>query len=426
VNAQNNLPSGWDIKPVKHVFSVLNGATPSSGEASYWDGNIYWATPEDIGALNEKILRDTRKKITKAGYENCGTQLAPAGSIVMTTRAPVGNLAIAGIPLCTNQGCRTLVPKLNEISSDYFYYQFIARKDVLGIEATGTTFLELGSDDLKSFLVWYPPVVEQHAIADYLDRETGRLDTLIAVKERLLELLAEKRRSVITHAVTRGLNPNVSLRDSGVEWLGDIPSHWEVRKLKHIAQVSYGVSHELDRALISGVPIISLPNVAIDGTLSLEELGWADISEEDKPSFLLKRGDLLFNWRNGSSAHLGKTAYFDADGEFTHVGFLLRIRFENKNYESQYYHAFLNGLRVTGFFAHAKAMVNNTFNQSELENLSVMIPPIDEQREIVKYINEWTAKIDRLYSIAEQTLNLLHERRTSLIAAAVSGQIRVV
>ena len=134
---------------------------------------------------------------------------------------------------------------------------------------------------------------------------------------------------------------------------------------------------------------------------------------------------MLFNWRNGSSKHLGKTAYFDSEGEYTHVGFLLRIRFK-ENYESQYYHAFLNGLRVTGYFANAKAMVNNTFNQSELENLTVMVPPLSEQKEIIKYINAWTARIDRLYSMAEKTLNLLHERRTSLIAAAVSGQIKVM
>ena len=119
----HNLPSGWTIKPTRHIFSVVHGGTPSSSKQTYWDGNIYWATPEDIGSLKNKILMNTRRKITEEGYNNSGTHITPSDSIVLTTRAPVGNLALAGVPICTNQGCKTLVAKSEFIYPTYFYYQ---------------------------------------------------------------------------------------------------------------------------------------------------------------------------------------------------------------------------------------------------------------------------------------------------------------
>ena len=295
----------------------------------------------------------------------------------------------------------------------------------LELSATGVTRFGLPKDAIGKLLLPIPPPERQDAIADFLDRETTKIDALIAAKERLLRLLAEKRKALITHSVTLGLNPDTPFRDSGFSWLGQIPAHWKVIKLKHIAAISYGFGDELDKSLTSGVPLISLPSVSIDGSLDLTELGWADLAESEKSALLLKRGDLLFNWRNGSSRHLAKTAYFDAEGDFTHVGFLLRIRFNLSQFESRFYQAFLNALRVTGFFLYSRAMVNNTFNQTELANLPVVVPPIAEQRTIVAHIKRETAKLDALREATERTIGLSKERRAALIAAAVTGNIDV-
>lgn len=132
---------------------------------------------------------------------------------------------------------------------------------------------------------------------------------------------------------------------------------------------------------------------------------------------------MLFNWRNGSAQHLAKTAYFDTEGEFTHVGFLLRIRFDLSAFESRFYQAFLNALRATGFFLYSRAMVNNTFNQTELENLPVVIPPLSEQQAIVAHIERETGRLEALRSATERTIALLKERRAALIAAAVTGPL---
>ena len=280
-------------------------------------------------------------------------------------------------------------------------------------------------DFVRDYLSLVFPLSQQRAIADYLDRETARLDALVAAKERLLELLAEKRRALITRAVTRGLDTHAPLCDADVASLDEIPAHWATNRLKFIAQISYGVGDELDKSLTSGVPLISLPNVDIEGLLHLEELGWADLSESEKSPLLLRKGDLLFNWRNGSSAHVGKTAYFDAEGEFTHVGFLLRIRFDQSRYEPRFFQALLQTLRATGYFLYTRAMVNNTFNQTELGNLFVVVPTLAEQRAIVTYIATETVKLDAMRAATDRTIDLLKERRAALIAAAVTGQLDV-
>lgn len=133
----------------------------------------------------------------------------------------------------------------------------------------------------------------------------------------------------------------------------------------------------------------------------------------------------MFNWRNGSPEHVGKTAYFDASGEYAHVSFLLRIRFNNQLYESRYFHRFLNGLQNGGFFTSSKDQVNKTYNQSELGRLDVLLPPLIEQRAIATYLDEETAKIDSLTAKVEATIERLQEYRSALISAAVTGKIDV-
>jgi len=235
------IPEHWGIKALKRVFRILNGSTPKSGEPSYWDGDIPWATPDDLGSLQGDTLFFTRRMITEDGYNSCGTSLAPAGSLVLSTRAPIGHLAIAAVPLCTNQGCRCLVFHTKD-ETRFFYYQLLTARQELESWGQGSTFQELSRDKLGAVYLVAPPVHEQRAIAAFLDRETARIDKLIRKKERQIELLQEKRSAVISHAVTKGLNPNVKMKDSGIEWLGKIPEHWEVIRLKFAAQIVMGQS----------------------------------------------------------------------------------------------------------------------------------------------------------------------------------------
>jgi type I restriction enzyme S subunit len=293
------------------------------------------------------------------------------------------------------------------------------------VESATRSHQRVNPDTIRKLRWAWPPTDEQRTIAVFLDREATRIDALIEKKQRQIELLHEKRAALISHAVTKGLDPNVKMKDSGVEWLGEIPEHWDVRLLKRVAQISYGIGGELDRTIPEGVPILSLPNIRIDGTLDISELAYTLISPDEKKKYLLNRGDLLFNWRNGSSDHVGKTAYFDLEGEFTHVSFLLKLQFDPTAHHSKYFYRLLNGLRTTGFFSSTKAGVNNTFNLSELQNMWVMVPPFKEQKKIAEYLESETLNIDRLVTTIEQSVGKLQEYRTAIISAAVTGKIDV-
>jgi len=293
------------------------------------------------------------------------------------------------------------------------------------IYSNGVTRFGLSYNGIKTLPVPVPSLKEQGFIANFLDQKTKQVDDLIEQKEKLLKLLTEKRTATITQAVTKGLDPKVKMKDSGIEWLGQVPEHWQVCLLKYKCKISYGIGGEIDRTLKDGVPLLSLPNINKDGTFNMGEVAFAEVSDREKELLKLENGDLLFNWRNGSSDHLGKTAFFDLDGEYLHVSFLLKLRFEKSKDNSRFYQYALNGFQITGFFASSKAGVNNTFNLSELSNLWVSVPPKHEQDEIASFIRERTIKIDEAIKVITRSINHLYEYRTSLVTSVVTGQIDV-
>ena len=279
-------------KQLRHVFAVISGATPDSGNADYWDGNMLWATPEDIGSLDGYWLRDTRRMITHAGYESCGTTTAPPNSVVLTKRAPIGQVALLADEACSNQGCFLLIPR-HETDTRFYYYWLSMQTGYLQILGRGSTFMELSTDGLKSLNTPHPSPPQQRAIADYLDRETSRLDALVAAKERVLGLLAEKRRALITRAVTRGLDPNVPLRDSGIQWLGVIPAHWKTPPV--YARFVVQLGKMLDEKRIKGAHLAPyLRNIDVQwGAINTADLPEMDFDEDDRRRYALRVDDIL-------------------------------------------------------------------------------------------------------------------------------------
>jgi restriction endonuclease S subunit len=275
------------LKQLRYIFSVTSGATPESGKAEYWDGNLLWATPEDVSAADKYWLRDTRRKITLAGYQSCGTSLAPAGAIVLTKRAPIGQVAVLAKEACSNQGCFLLTPR-QQTDTRFFYYWLSAQANRLQVLGRGSTFMELSTDELKSLRAPHPLLLRQSEIADYLDCQTARLDGLVAAKEQVFQLLAEKRRAVISHVVTRGLDPAFPLRESEVPWLGKIPEHWKTRRVAWLFK-------ERDER---GEPDLPLLEVSINAGVVLREFS-DDKIESTAADFntykVARKGDIVFN-----------------------------------------------------------------------------------------------------------------------------------
>lgn len=195
------VPEHWKIAPLKKLFSIVGGSTPKSDIEAFWEGEISWITPSDLSNLTSMYIDDSGRKITREGLESCGTTLVPPQTIILSTRAPIGSLAIAKKTCCTNQGCKSLVPKIMKETKFFGYLLGIATEE-LNIRGKGTTFLELSGEELSNFEVPAPSLAEQTAIVAYLDRETTKIDTLIAESDRAIGLLQERRASLISAAVT--------------------------------------------------------------------------------------------------------------------------------------------------------------------------------------------------------------------------------
>jgi len=190
---------------LRRLFRIVSGGTPTSAEEN-WNGGVVWVTPEDLGSNLGRDISSSRRMLTDAGLRSAAS-LVSEGSVVLSTRAPVGHLAVTGVALAFNQGCKALVP-IRELDGRFFYYQLLARRGELQAAGRGSTFVELSAEGLGSFPVLAPPLGEQRRIADFLDEETRHVDDLIEHKQRLGELLTERRRAIMTAAVTGELDPS--------------------------------------------------------------------------------------------------------------------------------------------------------------------------------------------------------------------------
>ena len=226
-----DVPEHWEVRRLRSVADVINGATPSTNVPDYWDGHILWVTPDDLGRLRSRYVTDSARRITEEGYRSCGTTMAPANSLAISTRAPIGHLGILQSKGCVNQGCRLLIPGAS-IQVEYLHYTLSTSRSDLVSLGQGSTFTELSRTQLSAFRFPLPLPPEQASIVRYLDHADRRIRRYVSAKRKLIALLEEEKQAIVSRAVTRGLDPNVRLKPSGVEWLGDVPEHWELSRVK--------------------------------------------------------------------------------------------------------------------------------------------------------------------------------------------------
>jgi type I restriction enzyme S subunit len=408
------IPVGEVARRLRFLFDTKSGATPSSGVEEYWDGDINWVTPEDLGKLEDRYVRETRRRITEEGYKNCGVGLALAGSIVLSKRAPIGQTAILAVPSTCNQGC-FLLTKLDGVDERFYFYSLIHLRPALEALGRGSTFMELSADDLRSILLPFPNEERQRLIANYLDRETARIDGLIAEKERMLALLEEKRAALISRVVTRGLDPNAPLKPSGHEWLGEIPAHWRVERAKNLFVVRDERSDDGTEELLTVSHITSVTSRSEKDVYMFEA--------DDKAGY--KRcmpGDLAINtlwaWMGamGISPLAGIVSpdyhVYTSKGELLpeYVDLLCR---------SRPFVAEVNRWSK-GVWSSRLRLYPESFFEMRLP-----VPPHDEQLEIVRAVEVDQRKANALRESLQLSITLAKERRAALITAAVTGQIAI-
>jgi type I restriction enzyme S subunit len=415
-----NIPKQWNLTPLKYHFKIVGGSTPKSDQEHYWDGDVKWVTPSDLSKLNSFYIHDSQRKITLAGLNSCGSSLVPKGSVVLSTRAPIGTIGIAFTEVCTNQGCKSLVPD-NQSNPIFYTYLLSICSVELNLRGKGTTFLELSADELGSFKVGFPTLNEQLNIVRFLDRETAKLDNLIAKQEKLIELLKEKRQAIISHAVTKGLDPSVKMKDSGLDWLGMVPEHWVITRLKYLGDAIIGLTYDPTEVVdeTEGTLILRSSNIQ-QGVVSFDDNVY--VNKQIPEKLFTRIGDILICSRNGSRKLIGKNITINEQTVGLSFGAFMTI------FRSKYYKYVSCILNSSLFEFQAGSFLTSTVNQLTTGNLNsfeVPFPPEDEQIEIASYVNKQTNKIDTLISKAEKSIELAKEHRTALISAAVTGKIDV-
>ncbi|MCY3589936.1 MAG: restriction endonuclease subunit S [Chloroflexi bacterium] len=205
-----DVPEHWDVGHLKRWFMIVNGGTPKGSEESFWDGEVAWLTPDDLGRSQTMWIGAGNRSLTLEGLESCSARLCPDGSIALSTRAPIGHVAIMSASSATNQGRRTLVPG-PQMDSEFAFFAMSAARRVLESLGQGSTFMELGQGDLGSLPLARPPLAEQRVVVDFLKRESERIAALLSCSEDAIERLQEYRTALITAAVTG----KIDVRDQG-------------------------------------------------------------------------------------------------------------------------------------------------------------------------------------------------------------------
>ncbi|MDI9384170.1 MAG: restriction endonuclease subunit S, partial [Verrucomicrobiota bacterium] len=283
-------------------------------------------------------------------------------------------------------------------------------------------------DFIRDFRHPIPAIDEQRAIAAFLDRETARIDGLIEKKRRQIELLREKRSALISHAVTKGLDPNAKMKDSGIEWLGEIPEHWELRRLKYIASVQFS---NVDKNTFEGEEPVRLCNYidVYKNELIKDDFEFmqATATRAEIRKFTLRQGDVVITKDSESWTDIAVPAYVADQLQGVICGYhLAQIRAKFQILDGKYlFRAFASKAINYQFQVASTGITRYGLGNYLLENGLLVLPPLPEQRAIAAFLDRETARIDSLIEKVEKSIELLREYRTALISAAVTGRIDV-
>ena len=308
------------------------------------------------------------------------------------------------------------------INTQYVYYFFESLDDAKALKPYYKGLRKtVRPPEFLKIHVPFPPKEEQDVISKFLDSETSRIDNLIAKQEKLIELLEEQRKSIISHAVTKGLNPNAPMKDSGVEWLGEVPEHWDVAVVKRAFIVKLGKMLQPDQKDETDVikKYLKASNLTWDGVKDIDNEMW--FSKNDLKKLKLEIGDLLV----AEGGDVGKSCIFDSNEEFYYQNSVNRVRGQ-KNNANEFLYYWLFTLKYSGYI---DILCNKStiahFTAEKLNETILLLPDSVEQNEIIAYLERENGKINQLILKQQSLIEKLKEYRASIISHAVTGKIDV-
>lgn len=414
----------WRTYKVSHSFrTVGSGTTPDTENPAYYDGDVPWVTTTE---LRETIIRDTTKKVTRqALHEHSALKLFPPDSLLIAMYgATIGRLGVLGMHACMNQACCALSGG-TFLDSRFVYYWLLGFRDHVIQLASGGGQPNISQEKIRSLRIPAPSREAQRGVANFLDRRTAAIDALIAKKERLIELLQEKRQALITQVVTKGLDPTVRMKPSGVRQFGDIPRSWELKRLMHLTpddrQIMYGIVLPGPN-VETGIPIVKSGDCQ-PHRLKLERLH-RTTPEIEAPyaRARLSSGDVVYAIRG--SVGLAAIVPDELQGaNLTQDAARIAPR-PGVNSRWLWYlvqaHGVWSQLEAGVVGATVKGI-----NIRDLKRPFVPVPPVEEQTAIADYLDCLVGKLGTVVSATERSVERLREYRQAIITAAVTGKIDV-
>ena len=424
------IPSNWRIGKVKHFYRFITGFTPDSKNESFYDENgIPWVTISD---MDGKYVVGTKNGISPNYVSAKNPTLVPSNSLLYSFKLSVGQVARTTFDVYTNEAIASFLP-LDNISLDYLFYSSQvciienANENIYGAKL-------LNQDLINNATILFPPLEEQQKIASFLDRKCSEIDEMIALQEKIVEELKAYKQSVITEAVTKGLNPDVPMKDSGTDWIGEIPEHWKMCRVKDIL--------EAGKDGIKIGPFGSSLTNKVNGDGECKIYGQWNIVNKDftagknfvsaetykeLDAYKIVAGDILVSMMGT----IGKCAIIPnglQDGIMdSHV---IKIRINKNIINPEFFELMYDKDNSTFIFEQLSRMkkgsIMDGLNSSIIKRLNLLLPPIDEQQEIVSYLLEKRSKIESLISIKLSKIDSLKEYKKSIIYEYVTGKKEVI
>jgi len=412
---------------------MRSGGTPSRTNLDYWNGDVPWASSKD---LKRDTLADTKDHITQRAVHEGAAELVPAGAVLIVVRgmilAHTFPVAKTTTQLAINQDLKALSTR-NALSPNFLAWLLrgASRETLSRVDEAGHGTKVLRIESWTSMPIVVPPLAEQCLITAFLDRETAKIDALVAEQRRLMDLLAEKRQAVISVAVSKGLNSCTPMKPSGTGWMGDIPAHWRAVSLGRVTlsrcDGPFGSGLKSMHYEASGVRVIRLQNIRRDGFDDSDEayidcdyyaqsLGGHDVIE----------GDVLLAGLGDENNTVGRACVAPCGIEPAMVkADCFRFRLNVSQVLADFAAAQLSAGSTADAGRLASGSTRSRISLSAMATRRIAIPPVAEQRAILEYLHFESSRFEVLTAEARRAIELLRERRAALISAAVTGQIDV-
>ena len=410
------IPKDWETYPLKYNFDFIAGATPDSSNVKLWDGDVLWITPADYKTKDVYVSGGARN-LSDLGFKSCSTHMLPVGTVVVSKRAPIGYVAVTTKPLCTNQGCLGLVRRNNSVCEKYYYYALSIYDEVLNLYGSGTTFKEISAAVFGRIKVANPSFNEQQAIVVFLDSKCAEIDALSADILSEIDTLEAYKRSVITEAVTKGLNKTVPMKDSGIEWVGEIPATWDLNRIQCCLR-----EINVQNSPIQTTQVLSL--VKDVGVMLYEEKG--DIGNTAKTDVrgykLAYPNTLVVNSMNILIGSVGISKYFGCVSPVYYVFCeteIADLRYINYIFNTR---DFQKELRK---YANGILEIRLRVSAYDIFKRKIPLPSKEEQVCIADYLDSKCEEIDSIIAQKKEQLAVLADYKKSVIYEYVTGKKEV-